>query len=98
MDKLTFLDNGEPAYKLGNCVYKNEISQRLYAYERTGITPAEIERLKAHRNQSSELFINYLHSLLDIRDKQVAALNGTCKILNNLLINFIGEESKDESR
>ena len=35
MDKLTFLDNGEPAYKLGNCVYKNEISQRLYAYERT---------------------------------------------------------------
>lgn len=93
MNKLTFLDNGEPAYKLGNCIYKNEISQRLYAYERTGLTPTEIERLKAHRNQF-KLLINYLNSLLDIRDKQVAALNGTCTILNNMLIDFIGEDGK----
>lgn len=42
MDRLTFLDNGSPAYKLNGCVYKNEIARKLYAYEDTGLAPEDI--------------------------------------------------------
>ena len=43
MERLTFLDSfKEPCYRLDNTVYKNEISQRLAAYEDTGMTPEEI--------------------------------------------------------
>lgn len=42
MERLTYLDNGEPAYRHNNCVYKNEIATKLYEYENTGLTPEEI--------------------------------------------------------
>lgn len=54
MDRLTFLDNGSPAYRFKDCVYKNEIARRLYAYEDTGLTPEQItamkEKLKGEEN------------------------------------------------
>lgn len=46
MDRLTFLNNGSPAYRLKGCVCKNEIARKLYAYEDTGLTPEEIEQMK----------------------------------------------------
>lgn len=57
MDRLTFLNNGSPAYKLKDCVCKNEIARKLYAYEDTGLAPAEIEQLKADNAR--------LHALVD---------------------------------
>lgn len=57
MDRLTFLNNGSPAYKLKGCVCKNEIARKLYAYEDTGLAPAEIEQLKADNAR--------LHALVD---------------------------------
>lgn len=46
MEKLTFLDNGKPAFRLGNCVYKNEIARKLYAYEDTDLDPESVVALK----------------------------------------------------
>lgn len=57
MDRLTFWDNGSPAYRFKDCVYKNEIARKLYAYEDTGLTPEEITALKADNER--------LHRLLD---------------------------------
>lgn len=57
MERLTFMDNGEPAYRFKACVYKNEIAQKLYAYEDTGLTPEEVEALKADNDR--------LHKLID---------------------------------
>ena len=57
MDRLTFLDNGNPAFNLRDCVYKNEIARKLYAYEDTGLTPEEITAMKADNER--------LHRLLD---------------------------------
>lgn len=54
MDRLTFLDNGSPAYRFKDFVYKNEIARKLYAYEDTGLTPEQItamkEKLKGEEN------------------------------------------------
>lgn len=57
MERLTFMDNGEPAYRFKNCVYKNEIAQKLYAYEDTGLTPEEVKTLKADNDR--------FHGLID---------------------------------
>ncbi len=46
MDKLTFLDNGRHAFKFCGCVYKMEVADKLYAYEDTGLSPEEVQRLK----------------------------------------------------
>lgn len=46
MERLTFLDNGKPAYNFNDCVYKNEVARKMYAYEDTGLTPEEVEALK----------------------------------------------------
>ncbi len=51
MDRLTFLDNGKPAYRFKDCVYKNEIARRLYAYEETGLTPEEINHLQENKDE-----------------------------------------------
>lgn len=51
MDRLTFLDNGKPAYRFKDCVYKNEIARRLYAYEETGLTPEEIKHLQENKEE-----------------------------------------------
>ncbi len=51
MERLTFLDNGKPAYRLGDCVYKNEIARRLYDYENTGLTPEEIKHLQENKDE-----------------------------------------------
>ena len=56
--RLTFLNNGKPAYNFKDCVYKNEIARRLYTYEDTGLTPEEIEALKADNDR--------LHRLIDV--------------------------------
>ncbi len=61
MDRLTFLDNGEPAYRFKGCVYKNEIARRLYAYEETGLTPEKITTLIADNEN--------LHRLVDAAQK-----------------------------
>lgn len=57
MDRLTFLDNGEPAFRFKGCVYKIDIAQRLYAYEETGLTPAEIEQMKADYARLREILL-----------------------------------------
>ena len=36
---------GEPCYRWNGTVYKNEISKQLAAYEDTGMTPDEINRM-----------------------------------------------------
>ena len=61
MDRLTFLDNGSPAYRFKGCVYKNEIARKLYAYEDTGLTPEEIIAMKADNDR--------LHKLVDTAQK-----------------------------
>lgn len=68
MDRLTFLDNGGPAFRFKGCVYKIDIAQRLYAYEETGLTPAEIEALKRDNVR--------LHKLLDDVESIVKYQNG----------------------
>lgn len=46
MERLTFMDAfNEPCYRLDGIVYKNEISYLLAAYENTGMTPKEINRM-----------------------------------------------------
>ena len=55
MDRLTFLDNGSPAFNLRDCVYKNEIARKLYAYEDTGLTPEEITAMKADNERMHQL-------------------------------------------
>lgn len=72
MDRLTFLDNGSPAFNLRDCVYKNEIARKLYAYEDTGLTPAEVVILKARSEKES--FIDHLNMLCDMKDKQISEL------------------------
>lgn len=71
MDRLTFLDNGSPAYRFKDCVYKNEIARKLSAYEDTGLTPAEVVILKA---RSEDSFIDHLSMLCDMKDKRVSEL------------------------
>ena len=56
MDRLTFLDNGSPAYRFKDCVYKNEIARKLYAYEDTGLTPEEVAAMKADNERLHKLF------------------------------------------
>lgn len=46
MEKITFLDNGEPAYRIDGVVYKNEVASKLHDYEETGLSPEEVVRLK----------------------------------------------------
>lgn len=55
MDRLTFLDNGSPAYRMGDCIHKNEIARKLYAYEDTGLSPNEILELKAEKEKQDKL-------------------------------------------
>lgn len=66
MDRLTFGDNGSPAYRFKDCVYKNEIARKLYAYEDTGLIPEEIIALKADNKR--------LHELIDILEGAIKAL------------------------
>lgn len=54
MDRLTFLDNGSPAFICGDWT---KAARKLYAYEGTGLTPEEIEQLKAENAR--------LHKLVD---------------------------------
>lgn len=61
MNRLTFLDNGSPAYRFKDCVYKNEIARKLYAYENTGLTPEEITALITDNQR--------LHKLVDALQK-----------------------------
>ena len=56
MERLTFMDNGKPAHRFKNCVYKNEIAQKLYAYEDTGLTPEEVEALKAFKVYFDDMY------------------------------------------
>ncbi len=46
MNRLTFLDNGKPAFRHCDCIYKIDVANRLYAYEDTGLSPEEVKRLK----------------------------------------------------
>lgn len=71
MDRLTFLDNGNPAFNLRDCVYKNEIARKLYAYEDTGLTPEEITAMKADNER--------LHRLLDQTEEIVQSAVSTPK-------------------
>lgn len=57
MNRLTFLDNGSPAFKSRDCVCKNEIARKLYAYEDTELSPEEITAMKADNER--------LHKLVD---------------------------------
>ncbi len=61
MDRLTFLDNGKPAFRFRGCVYKIDIADKLYAYEDTGLTPEEIVALKADNER--------LHALVDVAEE-----------------------------
>ena len=71
MDRLTFLDNGSPAYRFKDCVYKNEIARKLSAYEDTGLTPAEVVILKAKMEDS---YTEHLDMLCDTKDNQASVL------------------------
>lgn len=66
MDRLTFLDNGSPAYRFKGCVHKNEIASKLYAYEDTGLTPEEITAMKADNKR--------FHDFIDILKSAIKAL------------------------
>lgn len=66
MDRLTFLDNGSPAYRFKNCVYKNEIARKLSSYEDTGLSPEEIAAMKADNKR--------LHDLINILEGAIKAL------------------------
>ncbi len=63
MERLTFIDNGKPAYRLGDCVYKNEIARRLYDYENTRLTPEEIKHLQEHKEEIGEALDRVLAKL-----------------------------------
>lgn len=80
MDRLTFWDNGSPSYRFKDCVYKNEIARKLYAYEDTGLTPEEVATMKA---EYSDTFQAHLNQLLDIKDKQIAVLQSLCEEMEN---------------
>ena len=41
------MDNGEPAYRIGGVVYKNEVAKKLHDYEERGLSPEEISAMKA---------------------------------------------------
>ena len=44
--RITFNDDfNEPCYRVGDTVYKNDVSRRLAAYEDTGLEPEEIVQL-----------------------------------------------------
>lgn len=85
VNKLTFLDNGSPAFKLGDRIYKNDIARRLYAYESTGLSPEEIKHLKP---QTEESFINHLNMLCDVKDKYIAVLQLLCEDVENTAIKY----------
>lgn len=55
MERLTFLDNGKPAFRIRDCVYKNAIANKLSAYEDTGLEPEEIETIQAENAKLREL-------------------------------------------
>ncbi len=57
MERLTYLNNGKPAFMFNGCEYKINVSSRLYAYEETGLTPEEIKALKIDNDR--------LHRLID---------------------------------
>ncbi len=63
MERLTFLDNGRPAYKLGDCVYKNEIARRLCAYEDTGLSPEEIKHMQENKEEIGDALDGVLAKL-----------------------------------
>lgn len=85
MNRLTFLDNGSPAFKLGDRIYKNDIARRLYAYESTGLSPEEIKHLKP---QNEESFIDHLNMLCDVNDKHIVILQLLCEDLENTVIKY----------
>ena len=76
MNRLTFVDAfGEPCYKLGDTVYKNEISRLLAAYENTGLTPEEINRMV---EQLEDRFIQYVRNNYGISSENIIELLSNC--------------------
>lgn len=63
MDRLTFLDNGSPAFICGDWT---KAARKLYAYEDTGFSPEEITAMKADNKR--------LHELVDILEGAIKAL------------------------
>ena len=54
------------------CPHGRKCFKRLAAYEDTGLTPAEVVRLKARAEKES--FIDHLNMLCDMKDKQISEL------------------------
>lgn len=65
MSRLTYLDNNRPAFKFNDTVYKIEVSNKLYEYENTGLTPEEIKDLQVE-NKKLKLFKKYFDDLWGI--------------------------------
>ena len=47
MERLTYLNNGKPAFMFNGCEYKINVSSRLYAYEE--IKALKIDNDRLHR-------------------------------------------------
>lgn len=56
MEKITFLDNGKPAFRIGEVVYKNGVAKKLHDYEETGFSPEEIPALKAFKEYFGDMY------------------------------------------
>lgn len=63
MDRLTFLDNGSPAFICGDWT---KAARKLYAYEGTGLTPEEIIAMKADCERRHKLY----EDVMSVLEKQ----------------------------
>ena len=55
MKRLTFMDGfKEPCYRIDGTVYKNEVAQRLSAYEDAGLTPNQVRKISNVLRQFGE--------------------------------------------
>ncbi len=54
MERSTFLDNGKPAFRIKDCVYKNAVADRLSAYEDTGLMSEQIIKMQFERRRSDD--------------------------------------------
>jgi len=89
MDRLTFLDNGKPAYRIGDTVYKNAIARRLYDYESKGYEPDEIIAITAELEDARGTLEMEVMEL----NEKVKALQADNKRLHEL-VNIIEGVSK----
>ena len=67
--RLTFLDNGKPAYRFDGCVYSNEIADRLFAYEQKDETLCsnfDEDRFKDFLTQRNEAVCQAAFDLLAV--------------------------------